>query len=72
MTCYFRHLKAVFKKAGVTVTKENRTEVDRIVHSIVGIGYKNCPATWREVKRRIAADEKKFISELKEALTRKL
>ncbi len=72
MTCYFRHLKAVFKKAGVRVTEENRKEVDRIVHSIVGIGYKNCPATWREVKRRIAADEEKFTSELREALSKKL
>lgn len=39
MTCYFRHklMKDVFTKAGVEVTKENRKEIDRIIHSIVWV-----------------------------------
>ena len=68
MTCYFRHMKDVFEKAGVEVTKENRKDIDRKIHSIVGVEYKNCSATWREVKRRIAEDEEAFVDELKEAL----
>lgn len=65
MTCYFRHLKEVFTKAGIEVTSENKREIDRVIHSIAGVEYKNCPAAWREVKKRIAEDEEAFISELK-------
>jgi hypothetical protein len=35
MTCYFRHLKEIFKKAGIEVTGENKREIDRIIHNIV-------------------------------------
>ena len=65
MTCYFRHLQEVFKKAGIEVTKENRQELDKIIHGIVRVKYKDCPNTWREVKKRIAADEESFAAELK-------
>jgi len=69
MTCYFRHIQHVFKKAGIEVSTENKRELDRVIHGIVGVEYKNCPATWREVKKRIAEDEESFVSELKKALT---
>lgn len=58
-------MKDIFKKAGIEVTKENKKEIDKVIHSIVGVEYKNCSATWREVKTRIAEDEKAFIKELK-------
>lgn len=47
MTCYFRHklMKDVFTKAGVEVTKENRQEIDRVIHSLVGVEYKDCSST---------------------------
>jgi len=67
MTCYFRHLQEVFKKAGIEVTNENKREIDRVIHGIVGVKYKNCPDAWREVKKRIAEDEESFISKMKEA-----
>jgi len=70
MTCYFRHLREVFEKAGITVTNENKREIDRIIHGIVGIEYKNCPSAWREVKKRIAEDEEAFVVKLKEAWSR--
>ena len=70
MTCYFRHIQQIFKKAGVEVTAENKREIDRVIHEIVGVEYKNCPAAWREVKKRIAEDEESFVSKLKEALTK--
>ena len=69
MTCYFRHMKDIFNKAGVEVTKENRKDIDRKIHTIVGVEYKNCSATWREVKKKIAEDEEVFIIMLKEALS---
>jgi len=67
MTCYFRHrqMKDVFERAGVVITKENRKEVDRVIHSIVGVEYKSCPDTWRAVKAMFAEDEDIFIRELR-------
>jgi hypothetical protein len=67
LTCYFRHLQEIFKKAGIEVTDENKREVDKFIHSIANVTYKDCSATWKEVKKRIAADEEDFVSELREA-----
>jgi len=69
MTCYFRHLEEVFKKAGIEVTSQNRPEIDRIIHDIVGVDYKNCPAAWKQVKNRLAQNEAGFVTMLKEAWT---
>jgi len=70
MTYYFRHLKTIFEKTGITITKENKKDVDRVIHSIVGVEYKNCSATWKEVKKRIAEDEESFVNMLKSELTK--
>jgi hypothetical protein len=64
VTCYFRHLKEVFKKAGIEATFEHRT--DRVIHDIVGVKYKNCPAAWKQIKTRLAQDEVAFVSKLRE------
>ena len=69
MTCYFRHFNEIFNKAQVKVTPENRREIDKVIHGIVGVKYKNCSAAWREVKKRIAENEAGFVSELRKALT---
>jgi uncharacterized protein with HEPN domain len=68
MTCYFRHLKTVFEKAEIVVTNENKRLIDKIIHKMVGIEYKNCSATWKEVKKRIAEDEKDFVNILKKEI----
>jgi molecular chaperone GrpE (heat shock protein) len=70
MTCYFRHLKPIFQKAGITITKENKQKIDKAIHSIVKTQYKNCPATWKEVKKRIAEDEDNFVTMLKKETTK--
>ena len=67
MTCYFRHLEEVFKKAGLEVTSQNRQEIDRIIHDIVGADYKNCPVAWKQVKNRLTQNEADFVTTLKEA-----
>ena len=72
MTCYFRHLQDVFRKAGIEVTSENKREIDRVIHSIVGVEYKNCSVTWKEVKKRIAEDEEGFVSILREAWSKRV
>jgi hypothetical protein len=67
MTCYFRHLTGIFAQANITVTAENKKQLDRTIHHVVDVLYKDCPATWREVKKRIAQDQDAFVAALKEA-----
>jgi len=67
VTCYFRHLTQIFEKADIEVTPANRQEIERIIHDIVSVNYKNCPAAWRQVKRLISEDEATFVSKLKAA-----
>lgn len=67
MTCYFRRLKGVFEKAGIQVTPENKKEIDRMIHNIVNVEYKNCPDTWRQVKTLLQKDETDFVSILVDA-----
>ena len=67
MTCYFRHIQKIFDKAGIVVTADNKKQIDKMIHEIVDVHYKNCPSTWREVKRFIAEDEEAFVAKLKEA-----
>ena len=71
MSCYFRHMKDVFEEAGVEITKENKKEIDRIIHRVVDVEYKNCSPTWKMVKEHIKVDDNarlRFIKRLKDAL----
>lgn len=68
MTCYFRHMKETFAELGVEVTPENKQEIDRAIHKLVGVNYRNCPETWKEIKKRRAADEAGFMKALDCAL----
>ncbi|MCJ7762381.1 hypothetical protein MUP38_02860 [Candidatus Bathyarchaeota archaeon] len=67
MACYFSHLKEVFPKAGIEVTPQNKQQIDKIIHDIIGVEYKNCPAAWQQVKKRMAEDEAGFVAMLKNA-----
>lgn len=71
MTCYFRHLKDILNEAGIEVTASNKKQIDRIIHEIVGVTYKNCPATWKRLKQEIVANEQKkqdFIGKVQNAI----
>ena len=65
MTCYFKHLRQIFEKAGIEVTNENKKALDKIIHHIVKVEYKNCSATWKEVRKLMAEDEDNFVAKLK-------
>jgi molecular chaperone GrpE (heat shock protein) len=71
LTCYFRHLEQTFKRAGIEVTRENKREIDKVIHNVVETRYKNFPHAWKEVKKRIAEDEDGFIAEIKKELTKR-
>jgi hypothetical protein len=68
MTCYFRHLKPIFEKAEISITNENKKYIDKKIHQIVGIEYKNCSATWKEIKKRITEDKENFVNILKNSV----
>ena len=68
MTCYFRHLKESFDEAEIEIVKDNKRDIDRIIHEIVGVNYKNCTATWKKVKERLVDDKDGFVAELKQAI----
>ena len=67
MTCYFRHMGEIFAKAGIEVNAENKKQLDATIHKLVGTEYKNCPETWKAIKKRLAEDENGFVKELKDA-----
>ena len=54
-------------KAGIEVTRENRKELDKIMHQLAGSSEMDCPAVWRQIKKRLAQDEAGFTAELKAA-----
>lgn len=56
----------VFVKAGITVTSENRKQLDKVIHDLVHVDYKGCLKTWRVVKVRLV-DEAGFIQDFKTA-----
>jgi hypothetical protein len=71
MSCYFRHMKDVLDEAGLEVTEDNKREIDRIIHGLVGVDYKACSPTWKAVKAHIKSDDQarsRFVKRLKKAL----
>jgi hypothetical protein len=71
VSCYFRHIKDVLAEAGIAVTPANKKQVDRALHDIVSIEYKDCSTVWKALKQQVLADEKKrreLVSRLRDAL----
>jgi len=68
MTCYFRHLNGVFAELGVAVTPDNKKDIDKAIHKLLGVEYKNCSVSWKEIKKRLAEDEAGFMKSLDGAL----
>ena len=71
MSCYFRHLKDILNEAGIEVNPSNRKQIDRTIHDIVEVTYKDCPTTWKKLKQEIISNEQKrqdFIKKLQNAI----
>jgi hypothetical protein len=64
MTCYFRHLDPVFRRAGLQIDIDNRKRVDMIIHEMAGVDYKDCTRTWAAVKE-LLQDEEAFVEKLR-------
>jgi tetrahydromethanopterin S-methyltransferase subunit H len=72
MSCYFRHLKDIMAEAGIEVTLANKKDVDRALHEIVGVAYKDCPSAWKNLKQQMAneADRAVVVKKLRKALSK--
>jgi hypothetical protein len=57
-------MKGIFTEIGVEVTKENKRDIDKKIHELLGVDYKNCSSTWKEIKKRITEDESAFMTSL--------
>ena len=71
MSCYLWHVTDVLHQAGISVTRQNRKQIDQSIHQIVGVNYKSCPTAWKRVREEIRGDEQKrraFASQLRRAV----
>ncbi len=59
MSCYFRHIKDILGEAGIEIIPDNKKQIDQAIHQIVGVPYKDCPATWKRLKQEIIGNEPK-------------
>jgi predicted amino acid-binding ACT domain protein len=69
-SCYTRHLKDIIAEAGIELTPADRKRVDQAFHRIVGVDYKDCPATWKKLKPELTNEQKRLelVQKLKDAL----
>jgi hypothetical protein len=54
--------------AGISVTQQNKRQLDEIIHKLLGTHYKDCPSTWREFKSQVLTSEesrREFAQRLK-------
>jgi hypothetical protein len=56
VSCYFRHMDDVFVEAGIMVTRENKKQLDQLLHELADVEYKNCSPAWKRIKE-LRADE---------------
>jgi len=70
MSCYFRHIRDIMAEAGIEVTPKNKKQIDEAIHQIMGVNYKDCPATWKALKQEIAGEERPdFIRKLQDVIS---
>ncbi len=69
MSCYFRHIKDILGEAGIEITPGNKKQIDQTIHQMVGVTYKDCPATWKKLKQIMSDKPKRqeLISKLQAA-----
>ena len=71
MSCYFRHMKSALDELGVELTPGNKKKVDQAFYQILGVTYKDCPTTWKRLKKELASDsnrKQELIHELRNTI----
>ncbi|MHA1934213.1 MAG: hypothetical protein ACW97A_02930 [Candidatus Thorarchaeota archaeon] len=69
MTCYFRHMKSLFEEIGIDITPDNKREIDKRIHDFIGVDYKDCSKTWKEVKKKLVEDRDGFAASIRTVLS---
>jgi hypothetical protein len=61
-------MSGVLKDVDIEVTKENKKDIDKALHSLVNVEYKNCSSTWKELKKMLQSEEgrKVIVQSLKD------
>jgi hypothetical protein len=52
-------MKDIFEEAGIILSPSNKKQIDQAFHQILGVSYKDCSATWKQLKQTMLADEQK-------------
>jgi uncharacterized protein (DUF362 family) len=67
MPCYFKNsrMTGLFDELGVVVTNENRDAIDQVLHDILSVDYRNCPATWKLIRMKLKEDPAGFKERLR-------
>ena len=71
MSCYLRHIRDVMEEAGIEITPDNRKEIDRILHGIAGVPYKDCSKAWKRIKEMVKGEpdqRARFVEKLRAAV----
>ncbi len=72
MVRYFSNSRMIelFEELGVELTKENKKEINMILHEMLSVDYKNDPATWKMIRQKLKYDSDGFKKRLKVALSK--
>lgn len=69
MTCYQRHLGALFDALGLSYDSANRARVDRALRQVLGISdAEHCPQVWAAIKSLPPGDREALTARVAEAL----
>ncbi|MFW9960642.1 MAG: hypothetical protein ACFFDV_06475 [Candidatus Thorarchaeota archaeon] len=61
----------LFTELDIEVTKENRNQIDEIIHDMLSVDYPNSAAVWKLVRKKLDSDDAEgFKQRLKMALSR--
>lgn len=63
-------MKELFDELGITVTKENRDDINEVLHEYLSVEYKNCAATWKMIRKRLQEDGEGFKERLGTVLSK--
>lgn len=73
MSCYFRYIKDLLEEAKITVTDDNKKDIDKAFHRTVGVEYKDCSSAWKRIKEITKKEDEnartEFIKKLRSNLT---
>jgi len=73
MTHYFKNsrMTELFTELDIEVTKENRDQIDEIIHDMLSVDYPNSAAVWKMVRKKLDSDDAEgFKQRLKMAISR--